>query len=120
MWLFFFFWGGGGGAGNLSDDYYRPFRRVEEATFELPIFVNNILVVFAGKVFQQKVGNPMGTDCAPLLADIFLFSYKAEFIYSLLLTDKKQMASRFYFTYKYISDVLSINYPNALKFIYLK
>ena len=29
---------------------------------------------------QQIVGIPMGTNCAPLLADIFLYSYEAEFI----------------------------------------
>ena len=46
--------------------------------------VDNIFVAFAGKVFQQIVGIPMGTNCAPLLADIFLYSYEAEFtVYSL-------------------------------------
>ena len=34
--------------------------------------VDNIFVVFGGKVFQQTVGIPMGTNCATLLADIFL------------------------------------------------
>ena len=33
--------------------------------------VDNIFVVFRGEVFQQIVGIPMGTNCAPLLADIF-------------------------------------------------
>ena len=33
---------------------------------------DNIFVVFAGKVFQQIIGIPMGTNCTPLLADIFL------------------------------------------------
>ena len=46
----------------------------------LELLVDNIFVVFAGKVFQQIVGIPMGTNCAPLLADIFLYSYEAEFI----------------------------------------
>ena len=46
----------------------------------LEFLVDNIFVVFAGKVFQQIVGIPMGTNCAPLLADIFLYSYEAEFI----------------------------------------
>ena len=50
----------------------------------LEFLVDNIFVVFAGKVFQQIVGIPMGTNCAPLLADIFLYSYEAEFIQSLL------------------------------------
>ena len=56
----------------------------------LEILADNIFVVFGGKVFQQKVGIPMGTNCAPLLADIFLYSYDAEFIQSLLSTGKKK------------------------------
>ena len=39
----------------------------------LEFIVDNIFVVFAGKVSQQIVGIPMGTNCAPLLADIFLY-----------------------------------------------
>ena len=46
----------------------------------LEFLVDNIFVVFGGKFFQQIVGIPMGTNCAPLLADIFLYSYEAEFI----------------------------------------
>ena len=38
----------------------------------LEFLVDNIFVVFAGKVFQQTVG----TNCAPLLADVFLYSYE--------------------------------------------
>ena len=33
--------------------------------------VDNIFVVFGGKVFQQINGIPMGTNCALLVADIF-------------------------------------------------
>ena len=33
-------------------------------------------VIFGGRVFQQTVGIPMGTKCAPLLADLFLYLYK--------------------------------------------
>ena len=39
----------------------------------------------------------------------YCFSYEAEFIQSLLSTGRKQLASRFNFTYRYIDDVLSIN-----------
>ena len=46
----------------------------------LEFLVDNILVFFAGKVSQQIVGIPMGTNCAPLLTDIFLYSYEAESI----------------------------------------
>ena len=77
----------------------------------LEFLVDNIFVAFAGKVFQQTVGIPMGTNCVPLLADIFLYSYEADFIQSLLSTGKKHLASRFNLTYRYIDDVLCINNP---------
>ena len=38
----------------------------------LEFLIDNIFVVFAGKVFQQIVGIPMGTNCAPLLADLVM------------------------------------------------
>ena len=50
----------------------------------------------------------MGTNCAPLLADIFLYSYEAEFIQSLLPVGRKRLASQF----NYKDDVLSINNPD--------
>ena len=40
----------------------------------LEFLVDNIYVVFAGKVFQQTVGIPMGKNWA----DIFLYLYEAE------------------------------------------
>ena len=48
----------------------------------------------------------MGTNYDPLLADIFLYSYEAEFIQSLLSAKKKQLASQLNFRYRYIEDVL--------------
>ncbi|KAK3103566.1 hypothetical protein FSP39_020202, partial [Pinctada imbricata] len=41
----------------------------------LNFLIDNIFVVFGGKVFQQIVGIPMGTNGAPLLADTFRYSY---------------------------------------------
>ena len=34
--------------------------------------VDNIYVRFDGQFFRQMVGIPVGTNCAPLLADLFL------------------------------------------------
>jgi len=42
-----------------------------------------------GRVFQQTVGIPMGTTCVPLLADLFLYSYKANFKQGLLKKNEK-------------------------------
>jgi hypothetical protein len=46
----------------------------------LEFLIDNIFVLFGGRVFQQTVGIPMGTNCAPLLADLFLYSYEEDFI----------------------------------------
>ena len=64
----------------------------------LEFLVDNIFVIFAGTVFQQITGIPMGTNCAPLLADICLYSYEAEFIQSLLSTGRKRLEFQFNFT----------------------
>ena len=51
----------------------------------------------------------MGTNCAPLLADLFLYSYEWEFLQKLVKDKKIHEARTFNFTYRYIDDVLSIN-----------
>ena len=42
--------------------------------------IGNIFAMFGRHVFQQTVGIHMGTNCAPLLVDLFLDSYEADFI----------------------------------------
>jgi hypothetical protein len=51
----------------------------------------------------------MGTNCAPLLADLFLYSYEADFIQGLLKKDEKKLSRSFNFTFRYIDDVPSLN-----------
>ena len=71
--------------------------------------MSNIFVEFGGQIFQQTIGIPMGTNCAPLLADLFLYSYEAEFVQSLLQAGKKHLAQEF--AYRYI-DTLSLKTQN--------
>ena len=49
----------------------------------------------------------MGTNCAPLLADIFIYSYEAEFIQTLIKSGKHHLAKSFNFTYGYINYVFA-------------
>ena len=39
----------------------------------LPYLLDNIFIIFGSKVYGQSVGIPMGTNCAPFAADLFLF-----------------------------------------------
>jgi hypothetical protein len=50
----------------------------------LEFLIDNIFVSFGGTLFQQVVGIPMGTNCAPLLADLFIYSYESEFLQKLV------------------------------------
>ena len=45
--------------------------------------MENIYVQFDGMVYQQIVGIPMGTNCAPLISDLFLYCYKRDFMSNL-------------------------------------
>ena len=85
----------------------------------LGFLIENIYVVFGDQVFQQCVGIPMGTNCAPLLADLFLYSYEAEFVQKLLRDKNKRLAVSFNHTYRYIDDVLSINNHNFHNYVHM-
>ena len=51
----------------------------------------------------------MGTNCASLLADLFLYSHEAAFIQGLLKKNEQKLVRSFNFTFRYIDDVLSLN-----------
>ena len=42
----------------------------------LTFLLDNIFIRFGTKLYRQVVGIPMGTNCAPLVADLFLFVMK--------------------------------------------
>ena len=66
--------------------------------------VDNIYVRFGGQLFRQMVGIPMGTNCAPLLPDSFLYSYENEFLDKLVKEGKRKLARKFNLSYHYIDD----------------
>jgi hypothetical protein len=57
----------------------------------------------------MTVGIHMGTNCAPLLADLFLYSYEADLIQGFLKKNEKKLAISSNFTFRYINDVLSLS-----------
>ena len=44
----------------------------------LTFLLDNIYIRFGSKLYRQIVGIPMGTNCALLVADLFLFCYERE------------------------------------------
>ena len=49
----------------------------------LHYLLDNIFIRFGSKLYRQIVGTPMGTNCAPLVADLFLFCHERNFMLSL-------------------------------------
>ena len=82
----------------------------------LEFLIDNIFVVFPGKVFQQIVGIPIGTNCAPLLTDIFLYSYEAEFIQSYSFFVLGKVVSTANHSYNITQINLYIHYSKRVSF----
>ena len=64
----------------------------QKVTDALIYLLDNIYIRFGSKLYRQNVGIPMGTNCAPLVADLFLFCLDA-----------------FNSTSRYLDDLLNID-----------
>ncbi len=42
--------------------------------------IDNIYVKFDDNIYRQTLGIPMATDCAPVLADLYLYTYEYDFL----------------------------------------
>ena len=83
----------------------------------IEFLVDNIYVRFGGQLFRQMVGILMGTNCAPLLADLFLYSYENEFLDKLIKEGKRKLARKFNLSYRYTDDLISFSNKRFKKFI---
>ena len=52
----------------------------------------------------------MGTNCALLVADLFLFCYERDFMLSLSDTNQSEVIEAFNSTSRYLDDILNIDY----------
>ena len=87
----------------------------------LTFLLDNIFIRFGTKLYRQVVGIPMGTNCAPLVADLFLFCYEWDFMMSLSDDKQADIIDAFNTTFKYLDDILNINvyFDNTVSQIYI-
>ena len=86
----------------------------------IEFLVDNIYVRYGGQLFRQMVGIPMGRNCAPLLADLFLYSYENEFLRELIKEGKRKLARKFNLSYHYVDDLISLLIIKFISNIYPK
>ena len=70
----------------------------------LSYILDNIYIRFGTKLYRQIVGIPMGTNCAPLVAD-FLYCYERDFMYSLNHDNQADVIEAFNSTFRYLDDL---------------
>ena len=73
--------------------------------------LDNIYITFGTKLYRQIVGIPMGTNCAPLVADLFLFCYERDFMTSLSDVKQGEIIEAFRSTSRYLDELLNIDNP---------
>ena len=81
----------------------------QKVTDALIYLLDNIYIRFGSKLYRQNVGIPMGTNCAPLVADLFLFCYERDFMKSLSKEKRYDLIDAFNSTSRYVDDLLNID-----------
>ena len=75
-------------------------------TDALIYLLDNIYIIFGSKLYSQNVGIPMGTNCVPLVADLFLFCNEVK---SLTKEKRYDLIDAFNSTSRYLDDLLNID-----------
>ena len=96
-----------------SADHYRGYHlwSCQNVCDALSFLLDNIYIRFGTKLYRQIVGIPMGTNCAPLVADLFLFCYERDFMKYLSRDNQADVIKAFNSMSQYIDDLLNIDNP---------
>ena len=96
-----------------STDLYRGYHlwSCQNVCDALSFLLDNIYIRFGTKLYREIVGIPMGTNCAPLVADLFLFCYERDFMKDLSNDNQADVIKSFNSTSRYLDDLLNIDNP---------
>ena len=88
------------------------YGRVKKSVMPLFIFWIIFFIRFGTKLYRQTIGIPMGTNCAPLVADLFLFCYERDFMKSLSRENQADTIEAFNI---YFDQMVDCIYPTELQ-----
>ena len=97
----------------FTDDTYNNYTMwtCSKLCDALNFLLDNIYVRYGDSLYRQVIGIPMGTNCAPLIADLFLFCYEQDFMRNLKTDTQRDLINAFNSTSRYLDDVLNIDNP---------
>ena len=82
----------------------------------IDLLIDNIYFKIGNHLFGKCIGILIGTNCSPLLANLFLYSYEVDFLRSMKTLNEK-LARAFNLTLCYTDDLISINNPRFKQFL---
>ena len=96
-----------------SADHYTGYHlwSCQNVCDALLFLLDNVYIRLGTKLYRQIVGNPMGNNCAPLVADLFLFCYERDFMKDLSNDNQADIIKAFNSTSRYLDDLLNIDNP---------
>ena len=106
-------------AGLFSKKTYDSYKcwTCTEFSEAVTFLMENIYVQFGGMVYQQIVGIHMGTNCAPLIADLFLYCYETDFMSNLQKSKRFDLIDKFNDISRYLDDIFTIDNPEFAEHI---
>ena len=81
----------------------------QEVCDALRYLLDNIFIRFGSNLYRQIVVIPVCTNCAPLVADLFLFCYERDSMLSLSDNNQADVVETFNCTLRYLDDLLNID-----------
>ena len=76
---------------------------------QVKYLIQNIYVTCGDSLFRQVIGIPMGTDCAPFLANLYLYSYEYQWLEKKYKNKEFDVLKKFNYCFRYLDDLLCIN-----------
>ena len=77
----------------------------------LHYLLENVFIRFGSKLYRKNVGIPIGTNCAPLVADLVLLCYERDFVLSFSDNNQTDINEAFNSTSRYLDNLLNIDNP---------
>jgi len=103
---------------NKAPTYGSWFPLTEKQLIELHRWlINNCFIALGDRVWQQKLGIPMGFSCSPLWCNTYLLHYEINFIQRLARLGRKDLLQKFHHAFRYIDDLCWLNTSTPRDFL---
>ena len=106
-------------AGFFSNKKYDSYKcwSCTELCEAFAFLMENMYVQFDGMVCRRVVGIPVGTGCAPLVADLFLYCYERDFMSDLQKSKRFDLIDMFNDASRCLDDVFTVDDPEFEKHV---